>query len=101
MDRIQDILHTLAIYEANGFLVLTYVLWEHLAGIMVLGGFLFFAWRSPSGQRVWTIGAGALAVLAAFLTPTPAPIILAAMSLAGVGAVLLDRFNPDTACAGA
>ncbi len=90
-----DFLQTLAIYLANGFLVLTYVFWEHLAGILVLASFGFFTARAPAGQRAWTVGAGTLALLAAFLAPTPAPFLLAAMSLAGVAAVLLDRFNPD------
>lgn len=92
-----DLLHTLLLYLANGFLVLTYVLWEHLAGILVLASFGFFALRAPAGQRAWTVGAGTLALLAAFLAPTPAPFLLATiMSLAGVAAVLLDRFNPDS-----
>ena len=66
-------LHTLPLYELNGFLALMYVFWEHLAGILVLGSFSFFILRAPAGQRVWTVGAGALALLAAFLTPAPAP----------------------------
>ena len=93
---IADLLHTLALYLANGFLALSYALWEHLAGILVLGGFGFFSLRAPAGQRAWTVAAGALALLAAFLAPTPAPFLLATMSLAGVAAVLLDRFNPDS-----
>ena len=70
-------LHTLLIYEANGFLVLTYVFWEHLAGILVLVSFGFFTARAPARQWVWTVGAGTLALLAAFLAPTPAPFLLA------------------------
>jgi hypothetical protein len=89
-------LHTLLLYELNGFLVLMYVFWEHLSGILVLGSFSFFILRASAGQRAWTVGAGALALLAAFLAPTPAPFLLAAMSLAGVAAVLLDKFNPDS-----
>jgi len=91
-----NLIHTLLLYLANGFLVLTYVLWEHLAGILVLASFGFFAARAPAGQRAWTVGAGTLALLAAFLAPTPAPFLLATMNLAGVAAVLLDRFNPDS-----
>ena len=90
-----SLLHTLALYEANGFLVLMYVFWEHVAGILVLASFGYFAWRAPAGQRSWTLSAGVLALLAAFFTASPAPFLLAAMSLAGVGAVLLERFNPD------
>ena len=69
-------LHTLLLYELNGFLALMYVFWEHLAGILVLASFAFFVLRAPAGQRAWTVGAGALALLAAFLAPAPAPFLL-------------------------
>ena len=95
MDRIQDLLHTLAVYEANGFLVLSYVTWEHLAALVTLAAWTVLLWRAPQGQRTWLAGADLLCLLAAFLAPSPAPFLLAAMSLAGAGAVLLDRFNPD------
>ena len=48
-------LHTLLLYELNGFLALTYVLWEHLAGILVLASFSFFVLHAPAGQRAWTV----------------------------------------------
>ena len=89
-------LHTIPLYIANGFLVLIYVLWEHLAGIAVLASFGFFTARAPAGQRTWMLVAGVLALLAAFFTASPAPFLLAAMSLTGVAAVLLERFNPDS-----
>ena len=90
-----ETLQHLLIYEANGFLVLSYVLWEHLAGIAVLACFGLLMARASAGQRAWTLTAGVLALLAAFCTDSPAPFLLAAMSLAGAGAVLLERFNPD------
>ena len=96
MDHIQQLLHTLAIYEANGFLVLTYVIWEHAAALLTLGAFLYLIWGAPAGQRAWMIGAAALALIVAFLAPAPAPFLLAAMSVAGALAVALDRFNPDS-----
>ena len=95
MERFLDILRTLAVYEANGFLVLTYVVWEHLPGLLTLAGWLFLLWRVLAGQRAWLAGSAALCLLAAFLTPPPAPFLLAAMGLAGAAAVGLDRFNPD------
>ncbi len=49
-------LRTLLIYETNGFVALTYVLWEHLAGILVLGSFAFFILRAHAGQRAWIVG---------------------------------------------
>jgi len=96
LETLKNFLHILVLYEANGFLVLTYVLWEHLASVLVLMNFVFFAIRAPAGQRAWTLGGGVLALLAAFFTASPAPFLLAAMSLAGVAAVLLDTFNPDS-----
>ncbi len=95
LETLKNLLHILALYEANGLLALTYVLWEHLASVLVLTNFVFFTIRAPVGQRAWTLGGGVLALLAAFFTASPAPFLLAAMSLAGVGAVLLERFNPD------
>ena len=95
MDRIETLIHTLAVYEANGFLVLTYVAWEHLAAFLTLAAWTVLLWRAPIGQRAWLAGADLLCMLAAFLAPSPSPFLLAAMSLAGAAAVLLDRFNPD------
>jgi hypothetical protein len=96
MEQIQQILHTLTIYEANGFLVLAYVIWEHLTALLTLGAFLYLVWPAPAGQQAWMIGATALALVVTFLAPAPAPFLLAAMSLAGALAVALDRFNPDS-----
>ncbi|MCO6451213.1 MAG: hypothetical protein J5I90_10550 [Caldilineales bacterium] len=95
MDTLIDFLRTLAIYEANGFLVCTYVLWEEMAAVVVAASFLYLVWQAPPGQRAWTVAAAVVAMLAAFFTPAPAPVLLALMSAAGVAAILLDRFNPD------
>ena len=83
-----DFIQALAIYLANGFLAPTYVFWEHLAGILVLASFSFFTARAPAGHRAWTVGAGTLALLAAFLAPTPAPFLLAALAHLGYQAYL-------------
>ena len=60
LETLKNFLHILVLYEANGFLVLTYVLWEHLASVLVLMNFVFFAIRAPAGQRAWTLGGGVL-----------------------------------------
>ena len=96
MEQLQHILHNLAIYEANGFLVLTYVIWEHMAALLTFSAFVYLIWHAPAGQQVWMTGAAALALVVTFLAPAPAPFLLAAMSLAGALAVALDRFNPDS-----
>lgn len=96
MEQLQRTLHTLALYEANGFLVLSYVIWEHKAALLTLGAFLFLLRDAPPGQRTWMAGAATLALVAAFLAPAPAPFLLAAMGVAGAAAVVLDRFNPDS-----
>lgn len=96
MEQLQQTLHALALYEANGFLVLSYVIWEHKAALLTLGAFFFLLREAPPGQRIWITGTAALALVAAFLAPAPAPFLLAAMSMAGAAAVVLDRFNPDS-----
>ena len=83
-------------YEANGFLVVSYTLWEHLAAIATLGAALYLLREAPDEQRPWIAGVGVLSFLAALLGSAPAPAITAAMALTGAAAVKLDRYNPHS-----
>lgn len=99
MDQVIEVareaLRTLFIWELNAWLVLLYVAWEHLTGLIVFAVTLALTVESPIHQRHFLTAISLLATLAALLTPAPAPAILATMSLAGYIAVRVDRFSPD------
>ncbi|HSN73613.1 MAG TPA: hypothetical protein VL334_00825 [Anaerolineae bacterium] len=105
---IGDALRTGAIWELNGCLALLYTAWAHLAALVVAGAWAALLWWTPpgqrranpgpdqlSGQRPWLLGIAVVVILAAFLAQAPAPALLAAMTLSGLVAVTLDRFNPE------
>ena len=85
----------IAMYIANGALALLYMAGERAPALAILAASLGFLRGAPPPQRAWMVGAGLLALLAGFLTPPPAPALLAGMALAGLAAVSLDRFHPD------
>ena len=95
MNGVLHLIRTLVVYEANGWLALLYTAWEHAAAILVLAGALALLHGAPEEQRTWIAGVGVLAFLAALFSEIPVPVVMAVMVLAGVGAVRLDRFNPD------
>ena len=95
MDAIKESLSHLLIYEVNGFLALTYVLWEHGAAIVTAGSMGYLIMGAPRAQITWITVAGVLAVLAALFTPPPVPLIISVMALAGAIAVWRDTFNPE------
>ncbi|MBV7336322.1 hypothetical protein KFU94_50435 [Chloroflexi bacterium TSY] len=72
-----------------------YTAWGHGAALVAVSGCGYLLWQAPETQRLWIAGVSGLVTLAAFITPAPLPILLAGMTLAGIGAVALDRFNPD------
>ena len=93
--HLQEIFKTAAMYEANGWLALAYTMWEQRAGMLCLLAFAGLLWKAPHSQQRWITGAGVLALCAAFFATPPVPFLLAAMALAGIFAVRIDRFNPD------
>lgn len=82
-------------YPANGLLVLVYMAWSHMEGLVAGAAFGHLLWRAPEAQRVWIAGASGLVLLAAFLAPPPVPFLLAWMAMIGSVAVRVDRFNPE------
>lgn len=95
IQTVQDTTHTLAIYELNGLLVLLYVLWENVAGLLAAGACVVLLVKAPEGQRLWVLAVTLVVIVTAFVAPAPIPVLLAGMSIAGTLAVMLDKFNPD------
>jgi hypothetical protein len=81
------------VWFINGILVLAYLAVDHIIGILLIVSVAAFAIKTPSEHRNWAIGSGALAVLAAFLSPEPVPPFLLAMSLAGWAVQYLEKYN--------
>jgi hypothetical protein len=105
---LREALRAAAIWELNGLLALLYTAWVHLPALITAGAWAALLWWMPpgrrgqtvlheqfSGQRSWLLAVAGLGLLTAFLAKPPAPAVLAAMSVAGLLAVTLDRFNPD------
>ncbi|MGB5051303.1 MAG: hypothetical protein WBO46_20315, partial [Caldilineaceae bacterium] len=95
MNEFSSTVQNLLLYTANGTLATLYLAWEHATALVTLACFLWFLKGAPEGQRGWMVGAGGLAVIAAFFAPAPVPVLLAGMTGIGTGAVALDRFQPD------
>ncbi len=95
MDVLKESLSHLLIYEVNGFLAMTYVLWEHLTAILTAGAMGSLIMGAPMAQRTWITITAILATLAALFAPPPVPLIMAVMALAGALAVWRDTFNPE------
>ena len=84
------------IWLLNGGLVVTFFLADHVLPLLTLPAFYLLVARARPEQRPFALAAGVLGVLSAVVVPPPIPLIVAAMAWAGVGAVAVDRFNPDT-----
>jgi len=95
MENIKHVLSLFLIYEANGFLALVYVLWEHISTILATASMAFLILGGPAAQRTWITVTAILVVLATLFSPPPVPLIMAVMALAGALAVWRDTFNPQ------
>ncbi len=95
MENIKHVLRLFLVYEANGFLALLYVLWEHITAIITAGAMSYLILGAPTAQRTWITATAVLAVLATLFAPPPVPLIMAVMALAGAVAVWRDTFNPQ------
>ena len=95
MAHVQHVLRLFLVYEANGFLALIYVLWEHAAAIVTAGGMGYLIFTAPEVQRLWITATAVMAVLTALFTPPPVPLLMAVMALSGALAVWRDTFNPE------
>jgi hypothetical protein len=98
VDAVVTALRTFAIWEANAVLALAYMAWEHLAALLTLAAFVPLLRGVPESQaqqRPWISGVGALAILAALLSPAPMPVIMTVLAVAAALAVRLDGYGPD------
>jgi hypothetical protein len=81
---------------ANGGLVSAFWLADHVLVVIAIPAFYSLVTRALAEQQAFALAAGCLGVFAAIIVPPPIPLIILAMAWAGVIAVTLDRFNPDS-----
>jgi hypothetical protein len=96
MEDIPDTVVLVLIWIANGGLVVAFWLADHLLLLAAIPALYLLVAQARQEQRGYTLIAGGLALLASLLVPPPIPLIILAMAWAGVGAVKVDRFNPDS-----
>jgi hypothetical protein len=84
------------IWSINGLLVTAFWLVDHIFPLAALPAFALLISRAPREQRPFGLAAALAGLLTAIFVPQPIPLILLAMVWGGIGAVALDRFNPDT-----
>jgi hypothetical protein len=101
MNQIITAIRTALTWEANGLLVVVYTAAEHWAALAATAAYVLLLWGPHArplvhAQRPWLYGIGVLVMLAAFVSQSPMPVLLAVMASVGAGAVALDHFNPAT-----
>jgi hypothetical protein len=95
MEDIFDVIVRVLIWIANGELVIVFWLIDHLLLLAAIPAFYLLVAQARQEQRLYALAAGGLSLLASILVPPPIPLIILAMAWAGVGAVKVDKFNPD------
>lgn len=96
MDSTIHHIELFCVWSVNGVLVTAFWLVDHIFPLAALPAFALLLSRAPREQRPFGLAAGLVGLLAAIIVPQPIPLIILAMSWGGIGAVALDRFNPDT-----
>jgi hypothetical protein len=95
----EDILNTIVlvlIWIANGGLVVIFWLIDHMLLLAAIPAFYMLAVQARREQRLYVLAAGGLALMAALLVPPPIPLIILVMAWAGMAAIRVDKFNPDS-----
>ncbi|MBI1793381.1 MAG: hypothetical protein HYR70_04230 [Chloroflexi bacterium] len=77
----------------NGFLAIVYYAADHTLIIALTISAAFFTAYTPKEQKAWSAGSSAMAILASFSTPTPVPLFLLVISLAGWVGQWLEQYN--------
>ncbi len=97
LQQLLDTLATLALHVLNGLLALIWTAWDHGSLLITFGmGLWLYRTATPDRHsRPWLLAIGLLAAIAAGVALPPVPVLMACMSVCGVVAVQLDRFNPD------
>jgi len=84
------------VWLLNGVLAVLYLTVEH--GYLVILGLALVALgasaQAPLEQKPWFAGAAALAFAVALFSPPVVGVLMAAMALAALAALRLERFNP-------
>lgn len=82
------------IWIVNGFLAILYSLVDHLVTLVFVVAVIAFIVTASKEQRMWALGAGVLSIVTSLLAPSPVPLFLLVMILAGWIAVALEKYNP-------
>ncbi len=96
MEDILDTTVLVLIWIANGGLVVIFWLVDHILLLAAIPSFYLLIVQARQEQRLYALAAGGLALLASLLVPPPIPLIILVMAWAGVAAIRVDRFNPDS-----
>lgn len=86
------------IWIVNGLLVIVFSLADHWSTLILAASVTAFVFVVSSEQTSWAIGAAVLSIVAGTLAPSPVPIFLLVMSLAGWGSLFLEKYNRPAAC---
>jgi len=95
----EDILNTtvlVLIWIANGGLVVIFWLVDHILLLAAIPSFYLLVVQARQEQRLYALAAGGLSLFVSLLVPPPIPLIILVMAWAGVAAIRVDRFNPDS-----
>jgi hypothetical protein len=80
-------------YLLNGLLALLWLLLDHLLLVLLVAPLAWLSSTAPDEQRYWTIATGGLSLLASALAPSPVPLLMLVMAIAGCLAARLEQFN--------
>ena len=81
------------VWVVNGFLVGVYFAVDRFLVIILIISVILFAAYTPKEQRLWAGSAGVLSILASFIAPSPVPLFLLVMAIAGWGAQFREKYN--------
>jgi hypothetical protein len=69
---------------------------DHVLPLAILPALTILLSQAPREQRPFGFAAICLGFLSVLFVPQPIPVVILAMTWAGIAAIALDRFNPDT-----
>ncbi len=100
MSSLQQLLayiQNLVLYAGNGILTLLWTAVDHVSLLVTFVMCVMLVHRQETKDQAhpWLMGMGLLASVAAGVAEPPVPVLMAVMSVSGVIAVTLERFNPE------